>query len=529
MRRYGLLLHISSLPSAWGIGDLGPAAHAFAADLAEAGATVWQFLPLNPTSTFIGNSPYSSPSAFAGNPLFISPELLARDGWLSYADLENSFSCLPGGSVASDPARVDYSVVTLHRERLLCAAYERNCHRLGDHGEFQAFIRDHDYWLHDYARFVSLKEAHGGRSWVDWPVEFRDRESGAMADWDCRAALPMLREKFIQYLFFSQWQRLREACNDAGITLLADVPIYVTHDSADVWAHPQFFNLDASRRPVTVSGVPPDYFSATGQRWGTPVYRWDVLAEDGFSWWKKRLGHTLLLADMARLDHCRGFCGYWEIPAEEETAVRGQWKKAPARELMSALREHFGGLPFLAEDLGVITDDVRETMRDFNLPGMHVLQFAFSGSDFAGNPDIPHGHTQNSFVYTGTHDNAPTRAWFQGASAQERENLADYTGFSATVESAASILTRLAFASVAQCAILPMQDALNLGDEGRMNMPGVASGNWTWRMRPDQMHPSYLAWLKELAGIYGRLPREKITENEADLYASEESHTSLET
>lgn len=523
MRQYGLLLHISSLPSAWGIGDLGPAAHAFVETLAEAGATIWQFLPLNPTSTYIGNSPYSSPSAFAGNPLFISPELLVRDGWLSYADLDSSFSCLPGGRIAVDPARVDYGAVTLHREHLLCAAFERNCHKLDLHEGFQAFLSAHEHWLQDYARFVTLKEAHSGRSWVDWPEALRDRHPSALADWDRQAALPVLREKFIQYLFFSQWQRLREACNEAGISLLADVPIYVTHDSVDVWANPRCFHLDASMRPITVSGVPPDYFSETGQRWGTPVYKWDVMAGDGFSWWKKRLGHTLLLADMARLDHFRGFCGYWEIPAEEETAVRGEWKKAPAKEFLSALREHFGGLPFLAEDLGVITDDVRETMREFELPGMHVLQFVFGGPEPADNPGIPHDHTPNSFVYTGTHDNAPTRAWFHAITAQERENMADYTGLAATAESASSVLARLAFASVARCAILPVQDALNLGDEGRMNVPGIASGNWTWRMTPGQLRLSHMAWLREFSRIYGRLPKKEAAEEEEDAGSAKES------
>ncbi|MCL1939977.1 MAG: 4-alpha-glucanotransferase [Desulfovibrionaceae bacterium] len=511
MRCYGLLLHISSLPSAWGIGDLGPAAHAFAESLALSGASVWQFLPLNPTSTFIGNSPYSSPSAFAGNPLFISPELLARDGWLSYMDLDDSFMHLPGGRICSDPSRVDFEVVTMHREYVLSAAFKRAESSLPEHEDFQRFCREHHYWLHDYARFVSIKQAQGGRSWVDWPAGLKLRDHEALRHWDEQAARDMQREKFVQYLFFSQWQRLREACSKLGISLLADVPIYVTHDSVDVWANPHYFNLDEDMNPRTVSGVPPDYFSLTGQRWGTPVYNWDRLEQDGFCWWKQRLGHTLKLADMARLDHFRGFCAYWDIPAQEETAVCGEWVEAPAAPLFTALREHFGGLPFLAEDLGVITDDVRETMRAFGLPGMHVLQFAFGGENMAANPDIPHAHARNSFVYTGTHDNAPTRAWFIAAPEQECQNFKDYLGFMPAGDTAASALTRLAFAGVADCAVLPMQDALNLGPESRMNTPGTANGNWGWRMTPDQADPARFAWLKQLARVYGRLAEDEET------------------
>ena len=512
MRGYGLLLHISSLPSAYGIGDLGPAAHEFAAVLARAGASVWQFLPLHPTSTFIGNSPYSSPSAFAGNPLFISPEYLVRDGYVSHADLDCACMCLAGGALTPEPGRVDFAAVTAHRNHLLCAAYERNCHTLQGNAAFHNFCRMHDYWLHDYARFVSLKEEHGGAAWIDWPKELRRRDPKALLAWDAHAFHAVMREKFIQFLFFSQWKSLREACNRAGVALLADIPIYVTHDSADVWANPQFFHLDDTMRPVAVSGVPPDYFSETGQRWGTPLYNWELLEREDFFWWKRRLGHTLLVADMARLDHFRGFCGYWEIPAEEETAVNGRWRKAPAKAFFSSLREHFNGLPFVAENLGVITDDVRQTMRDFSLPGMHVLQFAFGGDTPAENPDIPHRHEALSVVYTGTHDNAPTRAWFAGIPHQERMNLLTYIGRDAHLETATATLARLAFASVAECAVLPAQDALDLGAEARMNTPGVAAGNWAWRLVPGQMTSESLAWLTEYARVYGRLPADPAKE-----------------
>ncbi|MDR2488354.1 MAG: 4-alpha-glucanotransferase [Desulfovibrio sp.] len=504
MRRYGLLLHISSLPSACGIGDMGPAAHAFVNTLEEIGAAIWQFLPLHPTSVFIGNSPYSSPSAFAGNPLLISPEYLVRDGYISYADMESA--CLSGESLFSDANHVDFSLVTTQRSYLLYAAYERNCHRLQDLEDFQVFCREHAYWLHDYARFISLKEEYGGISWVEWPQDMRLHDPQALQSYDVHASHAIMREKFIQYLFFSQWRSLRGACNKAGISLLADVPIYVTHDSVDVWANPHFFHLDGDMLPTVVSGVPPDYFSETGQLWGTPLYNWEYLAKDDFSWWKRRLGHILLMADMARLDHFRGFCAYWEVPAGEKTAVNGKWRKAPAREFFAALSRHFGGLPFIAEDLGIITDDVRRIMREFSLPGMHVLQFAFGGDAPAANPDIPHNHNVSSVVYTGTHDNIPTRSWFTHASQQEQMNMAQYVGQHVDEETVSAVLARAAFASVAQYAVLPVQDALNLGEDARMNTPGVASGNWNWRLTPDALRADRFIWLKEYARIYGRLP-----------------------
>ncbi|MDL2279686.1 4-alpha-glucanotransferase [Desulfovibrio sp. OttesenSCG-928-G11] len=502
-RRYGVLLHISSLPSAWGIGDLGPAAHAFARELAAAGASLWQFLPLNPTSTFIGNSPYSSDSAFAGNSLFISPDFLLEDGWLSPPDLESCLRCLPR-ALARDPAAVDFEAVSAHRKHLLHAAFERNAHRLKGLESFQHFCDSQAGWLHDHARFVSLKKAHQGAAWFCWSRDLKMRDPAALAAWDQKAALDILHEKFIQFLFYSQWMRLKKTCAELGVLLLADVPIYVTHDSVDVWSNPQYFNLDANMMPLTVSGVPPDYFSATGQRWGNPVYRWEVMAADSFAWWKRRLDHVLNMADMARLDHFRGFCAFWEIPAEEKTAVNGQWRKAPARELFSSLRDHFGALPFLAEDLGVITDDVREIMADFHLPGMHVLQFAFGGQDTGHNSNIPHLHSASSFVYTGTHDNAPSRAWFAAAPAHEKENLRRYTNLALDEQEVAGQLTRMAFASVAECAVVPMQDVLQLGDEGRMNCPGIASGNWNWRLLPEQARPGVFDRLEELARIYGR-------------------------
>ncbi|MDR1360268.1 MAG: 4-alpha-glucanotransferase [Deltaproteobacteria bacterium] len=523
MRSFGILLHISSLPSAFGCGDLGPAAHAFARALGAAGAGLWQFLPLNPTSGINGHSPYSSPSAFAGNTLFISPEWLARDGYLAPEALE----ALPRPDAPTSRERVNFEAALRHRTELMRLAYEHSRRRLENHADFKLFCREHDYWLHDYARFVTLKEEQGGNAWTDWPEDLRRRDPAALELWDAQAFSAMQREKFAQYLFFSQWRELRSACAREKVRLLADVPIYVTMDSADVWANAHLFNLDEDLRPVAVSGVPPDYFSATGQRWGSPLYRWDRLQQDGFLWWKRRLAHVLLLADLARLDHFRGFCGYWSIPAEEETAVKGVWKKAPGREFFQSIRDYFGGLPFVAENLGVITADVRKLMEDLALPGMHVLQFAFAGPDPAFNPAVPHRHTPCSVVYTGTHDNAPSRGWFSTAESGERKALLRYVGLSDPrmetfpEEQACPLLTRLAFASVADAAVVPMQDALNLGLESRMNMPGITGGNWSWRMRPEEADPGRLAWLSDLAGIYGRLPAPAPEDEEKPLYADE--------
>ena len=507
MRNYGLLLHISSLPSASGIGDLGPAAHAFARSMAEIGARIWQFLPLNTTSTYIGNSPYSSPSAFAGNPLFISPELLMRDGYLSYTDLDASLGVIPQAGLSREPDRVDFAAVSEHRHRLLQSVFDGYHPRLEQNQDYADFCRKHMRWLHDYARFVSLKERFGGQAWFCWPEPYAQRDPDALEEWDAKERQTIEREKFTQFLFFNQWAELRSECRKVGVSLLGDVPIYVTHDSADVWANPQYFSLDDNSHPITVSGVPPDYFCPLGQRWGNPVYRWDIMEQDGFAWWKQRLSHTLEMVDIARLDHFRGFCSHWDIPAGEETAVNGSWKPVPGRALFSSLKERFGYLPLMAEDLGVITPDVRELMREFELPGMHVLHFAYGGDYFAENNDIPHNHSRNSFVYTGTHDNTTTKDWFLNAGQRERDNLAAYSGRDLTTDNICEIMIRQAFSSVAECAIVPVQDILNLGAEGRMNSPGVADGNWTWRLMPEQMRAAELGWMWNLARSYGRLIR----------------------
>ncbi len=520
MRCYGVLLHISSLPSAYGIGDIGPAAHAFVRNLAEAGGTIWQFLPLNPTSPFVGNSPYSGFSAFAGNPLFISPELMVRDGYITPADLEYCRHHLSLYGEETDSAHVDYQSVAAHRAQLFSTAFERSKSMPAENAAFQRFQQEHRFWLRDYARFTTLKEANKGAPWWSWAEGLTRREPVALEQWDAEAKNAIQKEEFIQFLFFTQWRELYLLCRSLNVRLLADVPIYVTHDSVDVWSNPHIFRLNEAFQPEQVSGVPPDYFSAVGQRWGNPVYAWEILEKNDFSWWKSRLAHVLLTADMVRLDHFRGFFGYWEIPAEEETAVNGKWKKAPGEAFFASLRRQFGSLPFLAENLGVITEDVHEAMREFDLPGMHVLQFAFTGKTPAANPDMPHNHQRRSFVYTGTHDNTTTRAWYAEASGEERETLMRYIAkrvYEDSIdESPVNAVMHLAFAGVAECAIIPMQDVLGLGAEGRMNTPGTAYGNWTWRMRPEEAAPGRMQWLRDLAEIYGRLPDDPNEEKEPE-------------
>lgn len=507
MRSFGLLLHISSLPSAFGIGDLGPAAHAFVKTLAHMGADSWQFLPLHPTSTGIGNSPYSSPSAFAGNPLFISPEMMRDQGFLTQDDLDEALHTLnlygqaSGGHNAL--RQVDFEACTAVRERLFGIAYARCAADLPTRATYRKFCRAHALWLDDYALFTCIKREFEGAAWTEWPIPFKQRMPQALAGFAAHAAEALEREKFIQYLFFSQWAALRALCAEKGVRLVGDVPIYVTHDSADVWASPQLFHLDTQGQPVTVAGVPPDYFSATGQRWGSPIYRWQRMQSDGFTWWKARLGHELLLADTLRLDHFRGFCGYWEIPAKEETAINGAWKAAPGEAFFTAIRGHFGALPFIAEDLGVITQDVREVMERFALPGMHVLQFAFGG-DLTDNPAVPYKHTRRSVVYTGTHDNMPAREWLKNSSEEEKRNLGEYLGQELHEHNILPLFLRLAFASTADLTVLPMQDALGFSGEHRMNIPGTSEGNWGWRMLPEEMEDARFRNIKELARIFGR-------------------------
>lgn len=494
-RASGLLLHVSSLPSPYGIGDLGEPAYRFADFLAGSRQRYWQVLPLNPTSTAHDNSPYMSTSAFAANPLFLSPGLMVRDGFLAASDLFDR---------PQFPApEVDYAAVELFKERLFDRAYTTFL-AAGEDTACTAFCRENAGWLDDYALFTALHKKFSGLPWYDWPEEFCARSPDAMRHVREELARETGRERFLQYLFHVQWQELRRYCTGRGIRIIGDMPIYVDYDSADVWAHPELFRLDTSRKPIAVAGVPPDYFSKTGQLWKNPLYDWERHRSTAFSWWLARLERALSMTDLVRIDHFRGLLAYWEVPADAETAEGGRWVPAPGREFLAAVKARFPAMPVVAEDLGIITPDVRELMREFNLPGMRVLIFAFTG-DPAGNPNAPHNIPRDILLYTGTHDNAPVRGWFtQEATDADRRRVAAYLGLSVHAGTLAETLVRLAMISPAETTIFPVQDILNLGYEARMNTPGTPSGNWRWRLDGGMLTDEIRRQLAVMTEVSGR-------------------------
>jgi 4-alpha-glucanotransferase len=494
-RGSGILLHITSLPSAYGIGDLGPEAYRWADFLAETKQGIWQILPLNPTELAHGNSPYQSISAFAGNPLLISPELMVRDGFIAQSDVENVPNYPKG--------RVDYPVVIASKERIFRVAYER-FQQEGKRHEYERFCTENSTWLDDFALFMALTGHFSEKAWTEWPQEIRDRHPEALESLKDELRDEVEKAKFLQYVFFEQWRALKDYCNHHGIQIFGDIPIYVIHNSVDVWTNPELFDLDDERKPSVVAGVPPDYFSETGQLWGNPIYRWDVLRERGYGWWIQRVGHNLTLFDLIRIDHFRGLIGYWEVPAGEANAVNGQWVEAPAENFFNALLRRFPQLPIIAEDLGVITPDVREIMHRFELPGMKVLLFAF-GQDLPTNPYIPHNLPRKCVLYTGTHDNNTTRGWFEREATPEiKERLFRYLGKEVSAVRVHWELIRLAMMSVANMVIFPMQDILGLGEEARMNRPATTEGNWQWQLLPEQLTPSIADKLRGMTELYGR-------------------------
>jgi 4-alpha-glucanotransferase len=495
-RGSGILLHITSLPSGYGIGDLGPWAYRFADRLAQAKQKYWQVLPLNPTDQGSGNSPYSSPSAFAGNTLLISPELLLNSGFLTDEDLSE---------VPPFPAdRCDFASVVPYKTRLFQRAYDRFRNQGNERPLFDQFCADHRAWLEDYALFTVIKNHHQGRAWGDWEKDLRDRNPVELDRIRKEYSHEIEREKFLQHLFFKQWFSLKRYCNDRGVSLFGDIPIYVNYDSADVWTRPELFKLDEERRPALVAGVPPDYFSKTGQLWGNPIFRWNVLQQTGYSWWIDRIGHNLRLLDLLRIDHFRGFVGYWEVGATEKTAINGRWVQAPADDFFTVLLRRFSADSLVAEDLGVITQDVRETMNRFGFAGMRIFQFAFDG-DPATHPFLPHNYVPNSVVYTGTHDNNTLRGWFESeAKPEAKRNLFRYLGGEIPVAELPKELIRLLMLSTANTVIIPVQDLLSLDEGARMNRPSIAKGNWQWRLLPEQLDLFPPEWLSEFTSIYGR-------------------------
>ena len=495
-RSSGILLHITSVPSEYGIGDFGPATYKFVDFLKQAGQNCWQILPLNHTTPLTEYSPYNCFSAFAGSPLLISPALMVRDGLLKRSDL------------AAPPAfpldKVDFARVASYKYALFDVAFQR-FRSSGPPADYEAFCAEHQAWLEPFATFVAAKRHFKGRVWCDWPKALRDRKPKALAAIKDQLSEAIARERFLQYVFYRQYLDLKRYCHEQGVQVIGDLPIYVAYDSADVWSHPELFKLTAAKRPKFSAGVPPDYFSKTGQLWGNPVYDWDRAERTGFDWWIHRIRHNLLLFDLVRIDHFRGLVAYWEVPASHKTAMHGKWVKAPSETFFATLFRQIPFAAIFAEDLGHITADVRETVAKYQFPCMRVLQFAFSG-DPARNPHMPHNHIANSIIYTGTHDNNTTRGWFDNDMiGPHRKRLFDYLGHKVPAGDIAWELMRLAHASVSNLAIIPMQDVLGLGAAARMNYPAKAKGNWFWRMRDGRLNARLASKLRRLTEIHGRL------------------------
>ena len=490
-RSSGILLHLTSLSSPFGSGDFGGEARAFIDFLHQAGQTLWQVLPLGPTGH--GDSPYQSISAFAGNTLLIDPRGLQQDGLIESTDLQRS-------AIASD--RIDFEAVRSLKTSLLDRAFEQ----FGEHAssslasDFDEFSKRTSWWLDDFALFRAIKTAQGEREWTAWDSELASRDTAALDNARAELSNEIRRQKFLQFLFFRQWRALRDYARRHHVRIIGDLPIFVAHDSADVWAHPDLFKLDQHGKPTVVAGVPPDYFSETGQLWGNPLYNWEQLRAQGFKWWIDRLRWSLELFDFVRVDHFRGFVACWEIPAGDATAQNGRWVNTPGRELFAATKEALGNLRIIAENLGVITPEVENLRAEFGFPGMRVLQFAFGGD--ATNDHLPHNHTRDSVVYTGTHDNDTTAGWLANLPGKEREYCLEY--LSSTGNEIHWDLIRAVMASVADLAIVPMQDVLGLGSEARMNLPASTSGNWSWRMKPNAINDEIPQRLRELGRLFGR-------------------------
>lgn len=498
-RSSGILLHPTSLPGPYGIGDLGPQARLWIDFLAQAGCTLWQVLPLGPTG--YGDSPYQCFSAFAGNPYLISPEDLLADGLLSPEDLADKPSFPPG--------RVDFGQLIPWKLTLLNRAFTHFQQSAPASAisrlrvELETFRNSMACWLNDYALFMALKEAHSGASWTTWKPALRSRQHEAMEAARKSYAEAIERQVFYQFIFFRQWNALRTYAHQRGITIIGDAPIFVAHDSADVWAHPELFYMNKYGRPTYIAGVPPDYFSPTGQLWGNPVYRWKVHQADGYLWWLERMRSVLSMVDILRLDHFRGFCAYWRVPGGDQTAERGRWVPVPGEDFFEKMLAALGDLPIIAEDLGVITPDVVELRDKFGLPGMKILQFAFGA--FGQGPDdpfLPHHYPVHCVVYTGTHDNDTALGWYERAPENEKSFYRRYLHRDGS--QASWDLIRACWASVAVFALAPMQDFLALDNHARMNYPGNPSGNWTWRMHDGVLTDDLCSRIKELNYLYSR-------------------------
>lgn len=495
-RAGGILLHITSLPSLFGIGDMGPESRRFADFLSETRQSYWQVLPINPTDMTFGNSPYSGPSSYAGNPILISPEIMKDAGYLSAADI--NMKTFP------KPERVDYGLVTVSKTALFHRAFRNAESSLPGDSGFKEFSKENGHWLDDYALYASVKKNLTG-TWRDFPADLRDRDEKSLVAWREKAAREILYHKFLQYIFFRQWDSLKKYANERGVEIIGDIPYYINYDSSEVWSNPEFFKLDKDKNPEYVSGVPPDYFSKTGQLWGNPVYDWEALKETGFEWWIRRIGHNLKLFDSLRLDHFRGFVSYWEVKAGERTALNGRWVGLDAVSFFDTLFSHFDKSRFIAEDLGYITPDVKKIIKKYDLPGMKILLFAF-GDDFPYGSYLPKNFSnKHCVVYTGTHDNNTVIGWWEkDAGSAEKERFFKYIGSEMDYSDLNWEFIRLAMSSAADTAIIPMQDVLGFGADAKMNRPSTKSGNWEWRLTPGYYQEELVAKLKEITESSGR-------------------------
>ncbi|MEW6196511.1 MAG: 4-alpha-glucanotransferase [Bacteroidota bacterium] len=503
-RSAGILLHPTSLPGKFGIGDLGPSAFHFVDFLKHAGQTLWQVFPLGPTG--YGDSPYQCFSAFAGNPLLISPELLFKEGLLDKNDIEHTPNY--------NPHKIDFGSVINYKTSLLRKAYEKfKSDKKNIDEECKEFCKANEYWLEDYALFMAAKEFQNGVQWTNWDKAIAFRTKNAVKEWEEKLSDQIKYQKFVQYYFNKQWTAVKKYANDNGIKIVGDLPIFIAYDSADLWANKELFTVREDGSLEFVAGVPPDYFSATGQLWGNPLYRWKEMEKDNFLWWQQRISKLLNMVDIIRIDHFRGFDAYWRIPGGAETAINGKWIKAPGEKLFTILKSKFPELPIIAEDLGVITDSVIELRDKFNFPGIKILQFGFGKE--GDKRFLPHNHIPNCVVHTGSHDNETTRGFFESEKGknsgiyQWAEKYLNYYGNDIVLE-----LIKTAYASVSNIVVIPMQDILNLGNEARMNFPGRPGGNWTWRFTWDQVNENLASHYKELTVMYERPPlKKKYTED----------------
>lgn len=489
MRSCGILMHISSLPSPYGIGTFGAEAEKFADWLKEAGQKYWQVLPIGPTG--YGDSPYQPFSSFAGNPLLIDLDELVEHGYLAKKSLDNS-------DYGADPSYVDFDIVNRNKTALLREAFAGFTDNVG----YTSFVIEEQDWLDDYALFMALKDKFSGRPWSDWDDDIKLREPEAVKRWIEELKDDIKFYKFVQYIFYRQWDRFHRYCNKNGIQLIGDIPIYVSPDCADVWAQPELFELDEKRVPKRVAGVPPDYFSATGQLWGNPLYNWEEMHKTGYKWWLKRIGKSKENFDMLRIDHFRAFDTYYAIPYGHKTAENGTWEKGPGMELFNAIKNDLGDVNIIAEDLGDIFDSVKELLRDTGFPGMRVLQFGFN-PDNTDNDHLPHNYPKNCCAYTGTHDNSTIMQWYREADPKSRAMARRYVK-PRLFERFSAACVRVVYASPANLAIIPMQDILGLGADARMNVPSTVGGNWKWRMLPGRLTASRAEKLRGLADTYFR-------------------------